>query len=137
MLLPLELSSEPGNLSNPRSPEQTCDPEGKHRLSFHPRRVTWQDGHIGSMAPYAYHVNAQTAAVQARWGGAWRPEGMCAPHGIPRLCASSQLLPTYLSLNCLEGTLMTALPHVSTTQSGGSQTSFNPEMPVILPINQR
>lgn len=137
MLLPLELSSEPRTLSKPRSPDQTCDPEWKHRLSLHPRRVTWQDGHIGSMAPHAYHMKAQTAAAQARLGDGRRPEGMCAPHGVPRLCASSQILPTDLSLNCSEGALMTALPHVSTAQSGGSQTSFNPEVPVISPINQR
>ena len=137
VLLPLEWSPEPGTLSNPGSPDQTCDPQWKHRPSLRPQRVPSAAGRpywlYGARLPRDCPHSSRAGAL----GRGWRPEGVCSPPGISRLCASSQLLPTYLSLNCSEGALMTALLHVSTTQSRGSQTSFKPEVPVISPINQR
>ena len=137
VLLPLELSPEPGNLSNPRlqtrrvTPVETSPEPRPPRVPSAAGRPYWLSG---ARLPRDRPHSSRAGALGGRGG---RAEGVCSPPRISRLRASSQLLPTYLSLNCSEGALMTALLHVSTTQSGGSQTSFKPEVPVISPINQR
>lgn len=102
MLLPLELSSEPGNLSNPRSPDQTCDPARKHRQSLRPRHVTSAAGrpHWLSGAPRSPRERPRSSRAGALGRGeeagarvltSWDLQTLCVKPASPNVSVSELL----------------------------------------------
>ena len=101
VLLPLEWSPEPGTLSNPGSPDQTCDPQWKHRPSLRPQRVPsaagrpyWLYGaRLPRDCPHSSRAGALGRGVEARGRvlTSWNLQALCFKPASPNISVSELL----------------------------------------------